>query len=155
MTQETAQLLLVGISHHTASMEEREKLALMPERFDDFYRGLKALPGIQESLVLNTCNRLEIYSVVRTEGSSDVAKELSDYICSFHDFDSAHFKKLRSVKKSKYVLEHLFNVASGIESQIVGETEILGQAKNAYALAKKQDSLGPVLNRLFQKTFQV
>ncbi len=154
MTQQTAQLLLVGVSHKTASMEEREKLVLPPDRFDDFYRGLKALPCIQESLVLNTCNRLEIYSVTNIEASSDTIDQISKYICSFQNFECAHFDKLKSVKSNKSLLEHIFSVASGIESQIVGETEILGQVKEAYAFARRQDSIGPVLNRLFQKTFQ-
>ncbi len=154
MTQLTAQLLLVGVSHQTASMEEREKLVLTQDRFNDFYRGLKALPCIQESLVLNTCNRFEIYSVTQAETSSETIEQISKYICSFQNFDNTHFDKLKSVKNNKNVLEHIFSVASGIESQMVGETEILGQAKEAYAFARKQESLGPVLNRLFQKTFQ-
>jgi len=154
MTPQTAQLSLVGVSHQTASMEEREKLVLAKDRFEDFYHGLKNLPCIQESLVLSTCNRLEIYSVTKAETSSDTIEEISEYICSFQGFDNTHFQKLKTVKSNKNVLEHIFSVASGIESQIVGETEILGQAKEAYAFARKQDSLGPVLNRLFQKTFQ-
>ena len=144
-------LFILGASHHTAPLAMREKLALDDARAASLASRLQQTPGVREFTLLNTCNRVEIYGVAR---NSDTLATLRNALCettgvTLSDLDASGF-----LHHNHDAVAHLFSVASGIDSQIVGETEILGQVKDAYdrALAKKWT--GPVLNRVFQKTFQ-
>lgn len=137
-------LFCIGISHHTANVETRERYAPQPAKLD-----LRDAVGCLEALFLNTCNRVEVYAVspahVATEtiarflaGESDTRGEAAFY----------RYEKTECV-------QHLFRVASGLDSMVVGETEILGQAKKAYATARESGTAGPYLHRLFQRAFRV
>lgn len=146
-----ARLLLVGVSHHTAPLAAREKLALQPEKLREFHQGLHELPGILESLVLSTCNRLEVYCVLAA-GATETAVE--QFISTFQSFPPSEFLTYRHVLWNRDVIEHLVAVAAGVESQMVGETEIFGQVKNAYADAARLKTQGAVIHGVFQKAFQ-
>ncbi len=144
-------LHMLGASHHTAPIEIREKIAIAPERTDELYKRLKTIAGVEELAVLNTCNRVEIYTVTSRPESRD---RLESCFCEFHGFDRETFSRHSSWLEDEEVVRHLFEVSSGIDSLVVGETEILGQVKASYARAREAASLGPVLNRVFQKSFQ-
>ena len=144
-------LFLLGASHHTAPLELREKLALTGDKLDAFHGDLRVLAGLQEYAVLNTCNRVEIYGVAAEPGAVD---RLQASFCARHQMDPAAFARIRLQLYDRPAVQHLLEVAAGIDSQMVGETEILGQVKDAYAAAQAQGTTGPVLNRMFQKTFQ-
>ena len=144
-------LFLLGASHHTAPLELREKLALTGAKLDAFRDDLRALAGLQEYAVLNTCNRVEIYGVA---ADTDAVDRLEASFCARHQMDPAAFARIRLQLHDLPAVQHLLEVAAGIDSQMVGETEILGQVKEAYAAAQAQGTTGPVLNRMFQKTFQ-
>jgi glutamyl-tRNA reductase len=144
-------LFLLGASHHTAPLELREKLALTGDKLDAFRGELRSLAGLQEFAVLNTCNRVEIYGVATEPG---VVARLEASFCARHQLDPAAFARIRLQLHDRPAVQHLLEVAAGIDSQMVGETEILGQVKEAYAAAQAQGTTGPVLNRMFQKTFQ-
>lgn len=147
----SARLLLVGVSHHTMPLAAREKLALQPERLSAFQKGLHELPGISESLVLSTCNRLEVYCVLSAGANEE---PVEDFISSFQSFPATEFRTHRHVLWNRDVIEHLIAVAAGVESQMVGETEIFGQVKAAYADAARLNTQGAVLHGVFQKVFQ-
>lgn len=144
-------LFLLGASHHTAPLELREKIALAGEKLDALRDQLRTLPGLPEFAVLNTCNRVEIYGVAAEDGVMD---RLQAALCALSDMDPAVFSRIRLQLLDRTAVQHVLEVAAGLDSQMVGETEILGQIKGAYAAAQTSGTTGPVLNRMFQKTFQ-
>jgi glutamyl-tRNA reductase len=146
-----AVLFLLGASHHTAPLAVREKLALDDARAATLAARLQQTPGIREFTLLNTCNRVEIYGVAQNQ---DTLAALRAALCDTTGVTPAEFEAAGFLRHNHDTVAHLFSVASGIDSQIVGETEILGQVKEAYDNALARRWTGPVLNRVFQKTFQ-
>jgi glutamyl-tRNA reductase len=144
-------LFLLGATHHTAPLELREKLALAGDKLEALRRELRALPDLREFTVLNTCNRVEIYGVA---AQPEVVARLQSAFCALHQMDPALFERIRLLLRDGQAVQHLLEVAAGVDSQMVGEAEILGQVKDAYVAAQAQGTTGPVLNRMFQKTFQ-
>jgi glutamyl-tRNA reductase len=144
-------LFLLGASHHTAPLGLREKLALAGDKLDALRGELQSLAGLREFAVLNTCNRVEIYGVAAQPGA--VAR-LQETLCTLTQMDMTVFAQIRLELHDRAAIQHLLEVAAGIDSQVVGETEILGQVKDAYAAAQTGGTTGPVLNRVFQKAFQ-
>jgi glutamyl-tRNA reductase len=140
-------IFCVGISHHTAGVDVRERYVRNP----DVERALRDTAGCAEALVLSTCNRVEVYGVAEKRIESEAVarcltaggSEKVDDAAAFYRFDDdgcAH---------------HLFRVASGLDSMVVGETEVLGQAKQAYEKARSSGGAGAYLHRLFQRAFRV
>jgi glutamyl-tRNA reductase len=129
----------------------REKLSLGAENEAALQAELAGLPGLREFAVLNTCNRIEFYGVA---ADAEAAAKVEAAYCSRQHFDAADFVKFRMDLRGREVLQHLVEVAVGLDSQMLGETEIFGQLKEAYAAAQARKSTGPVLNRVFQKAFQ-
>jgi glutamyl-tRNA reductase len=144
-------LFLLGASHQTAPLELREKLALAGGKLDALHGELQSLAGLDEFAVLNTCNRVEIYGVA---AQAEAVVRLQAALCALNQVDAHVFEQIRLELHDRPAIQHLFEVAAGIDSQMVGETEILGQVKDAYAAAQTRGTTGPVLNRVFQKTFQ-
>ncbi|MDQ6656051.1 MAG: glutamyl-tRNA reductase [Verrucomicrobiota bacterium] len=140
-------LFCVGISHHTANVETRERFT----RGHDIGATLRATTGCAEALLLSTCNRVEVYGVAaRPVPSELIARQLS--AAAPHDADEAGaFYR----HEGDDCVQHLFRVAAGLDSMVVGETEVLGQAKQAYADARESGGAGPLLHRLFQRAFRV
>ena len=128
-TSPDSSLFLVGTSHQVANLNERARIALPTESIDAFYRGLQELNGLKECLVLNTCNRTEIYGAA--EDSLKI-EEVSNYLAEFRNLDPEFISQKTYRRAGSEVVRHLFEVASGIDSQMVGETEILGQLKKTY-----------------------
>jgi glutamyl-tRNA reductase len=144
-------LFLLGASHHTAPLAVREKLALDASKAADLATHLQSAPGVKEFALLNTCNRVEIYGVAETP---DTLAHLGRAMCETTGCTPAEFATASFQHQNHDAVSHLFSVASGLDSQLVGETEILGQVKEAYDNALSRRWTGPVLNRVFQKTFQ-
>lgn len=144
-------LFVVGASHHTTPLELREKLALGDAKMAAFQQTLATLPGLREFTVLNTCNRVEIYGVAE---APDTVSRVQDSFCGLQAIAPADFAGIRHAATGLGAVRHAITVAAGLDSQMLGETEILGQLKDAYATAQARRSVGPVLNRVFQKTFQ-
>lgn len=144
-------LILVGTSHRSATVAQRERLWLDVSRVAEFYSGLKTLPQVDESFVLSTCNRLEVYATVQ---GANAVETVTRYLCDFNQVDRREFEQIQQRYSDLDVVHHLFEVAAGIDSQIVGESEILGQVKEAYIVAINQGTVGSTLNRLIQKSFQ-
>lgn len=144
-------LFLLGASHHTAPLAVREKLALDAARATELAARLQQTPGVTEFALLNTCNRVELYGVARgSEPLSSLRTAFAETIgCPPADLDG-----VLHLWQNHDAIAHLFSVAAGLDSQIVGETEVLGQVKAAYDTALARRWTGPVLNRVFQKTFQ-
>ena len=140
-------LFCVGISHHTASLETRERYV----RNLETDRMLRDESGCAEVLVLSTCNRVEVYAVSEQPVASESITRCLRAASREDIDDSAAFYR----HEGEDCVQHLFRVASGLDSMVVGETEVLGQAKQAYEAARASGGAGPVLHRLFQRAFRV
>ena len=144
-------LFLLGASHHTAPLAIREKLALDATRSAALAARLQQTPGLHEFTLLNTCNRVELYGVAADQAA---LARLREALCEITGCEPAEADQVLFLRNNHEAISHLFSVASGLDSQIIGETEILGQVKAAYDNALAQKWTGPVLNRVFQKAFQ-
>jgi glutamyl-tRNA reductase len=146
-------LFCVGLSHHTANVETRERFAGHPET-DCILRSA----GCAEALLLTTCNRVEVYGASEKRVSTDeITRCLVRGVGSLsagtdhHQNQAPPFYRYEGAK----CVQHLFRVASGLDSMVVGETEVLGQTKKAYERARASGGAGPYLHRLFQRAFRV
>ncbi len=145
-------LVVIGLNHKTAPVEIREKLSISNDALSDALASLKSSRLTSECLILSTCNRTEVYAVTES-GAHDtaIAGWLARY---FHILEEAVSPHLYSYAGHK-AAEHLFRVASGVDSMVVGEAQILGQVKSAYAAARQGQFTGTVLNNLFQQAITV
>jgi glutamyl-tRNA reductase len=141
----------LGASHHTAPLALREKLALTPEKTAVLGTRIGAAGELREWAVLSTCNRVEFYGVA---GSPAAIDRLQAEFCALLECSPVDFAGAARRTFGLDALRHLLGVAAGLDSQMLGETEIFGQVKDAYAGALRRGTAGPVLNRVFQKTFQ-
>lgn len=141
---------VLGASHHSAPLEIREKLALTPERLACLQQAIEGMAGLHELAVLNTCNRVEFYGVA---DSPVVIERLQDEFCAACNLPASQLAPIRHLATDRNAVAHLMAVASGLESQMLGENEIFGQVKAAYQSALERKTAGPVLNRIFQKSF--
>lgn len=144
-------LFVIGATHHRAPLAVREKLSLSAEAAAALQKELSAIAGLREFAVLGTCNRIEFYGVAT---NTDTVSRLSAAFCAHQRFDVAEFDKIRLDLRGRDAVQHLVEVSAGLDSQMLGETEIFGQVKDAYAAAQSRGTTGPVLNRIFQKGFQ-
>jgi glutamyl-tRNA reductase len=147
----TRSLFVIGATHRTAPFDFREKMALSAEAESCLARDLGSIPGLHEFAILNTCNRMEIYGAA---DRSDAAAEAASAFFQRRGVDPSEWQRYGFRMEDREALRHLLEVAAGIDSQMLGETEIFGQVKRAYASAQARGSTGPVLNRVFQKAFQ-
>lgn len=145
------ELFVLGVSHQQTPLAVRERLALPEVAAAALCAELRALPELRELVVLNTCNRVEFYGVA---GTAETVQAVEQAFCARQHFAMEEFARFRHCLCGRPALVHLLEVASGLDSQMLGETEIFGQVKAAYAGARATGMVGPVLHRVFQKTFQ-
>lgn len=144
-------LFVLGCSHHETPLEVRERFTLSPERIPALLQEFRHCDELTESLVLATCNRFEIYAHARNENALDAIREiLCQNLGVQTELLNAYAYRLQNLN----AIQHAFSLAAGLDSQILGETEILGQMKQALAIAQEFENTGPVINRLFEKSFQ-
>jgi glutamyl-tRNA reductase len=146
-------LLLVGISHRTAPIELRERVDFQARGVQNALRSLAGRASTRETAILSTCNRSEIYAVCDDveRARADVVAFLSD----FHALEPATLTPHLDHAADLEVAGHLFRVAAGLDSLVVGEPQILGQVKDAHGAATEAQTAGPLLNRLFHSSFAV
>ena len=135
---------ILGINHRTAPVALREKVAFSEERLVGALRALRQARGISEVVILSTCNRTEVY----WSGSATGA-ELSEWLDQHHG-GGLDLAASLYVHQEQHAVTHAFSVASGLDSMVLGEAQILGQLKDAYRVAQAAGSTGPALNKLFQ-----
>lgn len=149
-----AAIALIGCNHRTAPVELRERVAFTPEQAVRAANELCKMGVIEEAVVVSTCNRSELYGVTSETGESAPAAMVS-YFTDFHKLSPAELNGRLYRHAGPEAVRHLFRVASGIDSMLLGEAEILGQVREAYNRALENGSTGPVLNRLFQGALEV
>src|SRR5258707_1627746 len=137
-----------GLSHQTAAVDVRERFAIPASAISEALARLKTMPGLAEVLILSTCNRTEFYVTGEFRDSQGF---FESFYRDFRAGDETHVFRLWG----NHCVRHICLVASGLESMVVGETEIFGKVKRAYAFATGAKATGKFLNRLFQKSFQV
>ena len=141
-------IVCLGLNHRTASVDVREQFAMAESKLPELLAALRAETSAEEAVILSTCNRVEIYAA--TEGAqSQLLNELRAFLLRDREMDDEVFYELSGVE----AVEHLFKVASGLDSMVLGETEILGQLKDAYQIALEHKHTGGRLNKAFQKAF--
>lgn len=144
-------LLALGINHKTASVDVREKVAFAPEHVVSALQSARSLPEVSEVAILSTCNRTELYCEVEEGSHGRLLAWLSEY----------HEVSLPDLEKSSYcywhedAARHMMKVASGLDSLVLGEPQILGQLKSSYATAREAETVNGDLSRLFEQSFSV
>jgi len=141
---------LIGVNHNSAPVEMRERLAIPESRLPDACRDLTAHPGIEEGMVISTCNRVELVTHT-TNGAADLRGFLRQHFEVKADELEPHLYEYRE----KDAVRHVFRVASSLDSMVVGEAQILGQVKEAYATARAVGAVRAQLEQLFTRAFAV
>jgi glutamyl-tRNA reductase len=144
-------LLLVGVSHRTAPVDVRERIDFSTRGVEAAVVSLATRPTNSEAAVLSTCNRAEIY--LAAEDPDTARDDVIEFLREFHGVAPDDVRPHLYEKQDAEAARHLFRVASGLDSLVIGEPQILGQVKDAYAVASAQQSCGPVLNKLFHGSF--
>ncbi len=148
------EIVLVGLNHRTAPVEVRERVSFTSEQARRAAEELRARGILEETLVLSTCNRSEVYGVP-PESSHECAPGLSTFLSEFHSVRADILSVSLYHHYDQEAVRHLFRVSAGLDSMMLGEAEILGQVREAYRFAHEQGATGPVLNRLFQGALEV
>lgn len=141
------QLLLLGLNHNTAPVEVREQLALSPSRLPLALRGLRERCGAREAAILSTCNRAEIYALAAPEA----APRIEAFLSEFHHVPARGLHSHLYHSSGGASARHLFRVASGVDSLVLGESQILGQVKTAFEAARENGTVSGVLDELFRR----
>ncbi len=143
------QLYTIGINHQSAPLEVREKVAFQTEALTDALRDLVERRPVTEAAILSTCNRTEVYC------STDQPDEAVRWLAGYHRIPAAALEPYLYQLPREQAVKHAFRVASGLDSMVVGEPQILGQFKEAVRTAEQAGTLGVLLHKLFQRTFSV
>jgi len=141
--------LALGINHKTASVDVRERVAFTPEQLVEALQQLCSLTPSREAAILSTCNRSELY----LEQDEICADEVLTWLAGYHNLSLEELRACAYVHHDAAAVRHMMRVASGLDSMVLGEPQILGQMKSAYAVAREAGTVGPLLGRLFQATF--
>ncbi len=145
-------LIVVGLSHRTAPVEQREKAALTDAAARGLLRSLLAQAGISEVVTISTCNRTEVY--VRADENAAAEEAVCQALVTQTDISRHELDCARYAHRDERVAVHLLRVASSLDAMIVGESEIQGQVRHAFERAQEEDTVGPVLDNLFRKALE-
>jgi glutamyl-tRNA reductase len=146
-------IVVIGLSHHSAPVNVRERFAFTEVRIPEALQSLRDSGIASEAVILSTCNRVELYAFTALE-PREAFPALREFLMNCHDYRDPLAEELYTLAEP-HSLEHLFKVAAGLDSMVLGETEILGQLKKAYDLALQHRHSGGRLNKAFQKAFNV
>src|SRR4051794_28860368 len=146
-------LTLTGVNHKTAPVSVRERLAFTESELPGVLGELASVPGIAEAMILSTCNRVEV--AVAADDSLDTDAALTAFLCRMRELDRSWLEPHLYRLEGPEAVRHIFRVAASLDSMVVGEPQILGQLKTAYALAKDQGTLTGVLDTVLTRAFGV
>lgn len=146
-------IVVIGLNHRSAPVRVRERFAFSDARIPVALEALRRQGAAEEAVILSTCNRVEIYAATSLDASAAFS-ELKRFLAACHDCPDPVTDEWYSFTEPQS-LEHLFRVACGMDSMLLGETEILGQLKRAYELARAGSHTGARLNKAFQRAFNV
>lgn len=144
-------IFCLGVNHKTAPVEIRERLAFAEKAIPKHLGEIREIDQVDEAVVLSTCNRVEIYGAA--EDPSEALDRLVDYLVGHFEVEPGEVEFYRH--EAEAAANHLFEVASGLDSMVLGETEIFGQVKKAYAKAQETGATARRMNKLFQQSFSI
>ncbi len=144
-------LFAFGLNHITAPVDVRERVAIPPEHLSAALRELTSTDGIREAAIVSTCNRTDLYCELTEASSTDAVSWFHHY----HRLASGEIEPYLYQHRAAQAVRHLLRVASGLDSLVIGEPQILGQVKNAHKIARETGTAGRILDRLFQHSFSV
>lgn len=144
-------LLALGINHQTAPLELRERAVFNPDQLAGALHDVKERGIAGEATILSTCNRTELYCLTEKDNGSDII----EWLCRYRQLSVEEIRASLYTHPDQEAVKHAFRVAAGLDSMVLGEPQILGQMKEAFATAHKAGTTGKLLNRLFQQTFAV
>ncbi|MBI4480681.1 MAG: glutamyl-tRNA reductase [Acidobacteria bacterium] len=145
---------LVGLSHKTAPVEVRECLAIPEDLLPDALRAAAALPDIGEVFILSTCNRVEILARAEND-DGNIGPQLADFLARSHDLTLSELQQHFYEYRQQEAIRHLFRVAASLDSMVIGESQVLGQVKAAYNVARATGTLGGTLEEVLTRSFAV
>src|ERR1700712_3380557 len=143
------QLFAFGINHQTAPLELREQVVITAENLVQALRDLVGRNPVKEAAIISTCNRTEVYC------DTDEPRHALRWLADYHHLKSQHLEPYVYQLPREHAVKHAFRVASGLDSMVLGEPQILGQFKDAVRSAEQAGTLGSTLNQLFQRSFAV
>jgi glutamyl-tRNA reductase len=146
-------IVLIGLSHHSSPVTLRERFAFADARIPSALKSLRASGAVDEAVILSTCNRVEIYAATSLDARQACAA-LQEFLVASHDYRDPITDEIYKLSEPQSV-QHLFRVACGLDSMVLGETEILGQLKKAYDVALQNGHTAGRLNKAFQRAFNV
>jgi glutamyl-tRNA reductase len=146
-------VFVVGLNHKIADVDVREKLAFNGPKLEEGLTKFKELPEVQEAIILSTCNRVELYANVRD--AVKASESIKTFLSEFHNINRESLNDALYIYDDIKAVEHIFRVASSLDSMVIGEPQILGQLKDAFELAHKKKTTGVLLNRLMKKAISV
>lgn len=148
-------LLMVGCSHHNASVEVRERLAFGPEQARQALAQLRETYPDSEAVLLSTCNRVELYVAAEQAALCPSREQLINFIAGFHGLAEQEIAPDLRERSGEELIRHLFTVSASLDSMVVGEAQIIAQVKQAYELARAGDNAGPLMHAIFQAAIRV
>jgi len=160
-------LVLLGINHNTANVDFREQVAFPPEKVGDAIQRASGLASLEELVIVSTCNRTEIYGYLNIDAHSDPEAPLAEellreqellllkWLSDYHGLDQDELQRCSYFHWREDVIRHLMRVACGLDSMVLGEPQILGQIKSAFAVSKDIGVVGGSLGRAFQEAFSI
>ncbi|MDH4039039.1 MAG: glutamyl-tRNA reductase [Gammaproteobacteria bacterium] len=149
-------LIALGINHNSAAVEVRERVAFAPEQVGEALGHACEQCQVEEVVILSTCNRTEIYAIApESVNAADKALELIDWMANYHHLSAAELRQSAYHFEARQALQHIVQVASGLDSMVLGEPQIFGQLKSAYAVATESGTVGSELGRLFPRAFAI
>jgi len=149
-------LIALGINHKSAAVEVRERVAFAPEQVAEAMYDACNTGDVDEVVVLSTCNRTELYAVVSDRRPlPEQAAQLIDWMARYHHLSAEDLQKAAYHHEGEQALKHMVHVAAGLDSMVLGEPQIFGQLKSAYAVASEAGTVGTELGRLFPRVFTI
>ena len=145
--------VVIGLNHKTADVDLREKLAFNGPKLEEGLRRIRELPSVKETIIVSTCNRVEIYLTVKNVAKA--FEEVKDFFVFFFDIRRESLDNALYLYDDMQAVRHIFRVSSSLDSMVVGEPQILGQLKDAFEFALERKTTGVLLNRLLKKSISV
>ncbi|SFD61331.1 glutamyl-tRNA reductase [Fictibacillus sp. FJAT-27399] len=142
-------ILVVGLNYKTAPVEIREKVAFNPNEMDQALKALRERKSILECTIVSTCNRTEVYAVVDQIHTGRYY--MKSFLAEWFSIDTNELNPFLFIREEEIAVEHLFRVAAGLDSMVLGETQILGQVRDSFLLAQQEGTTGTIFNHLFKQ----
>lgn len=162
MVDANTQLIALGINHNSAQVELRERVAFSPEQVPEALNDACRVVGLDEVVLLSTCNRTEVYAVAAVGSGPDseahsqsLSRALIEWLAGYHHMSATELEAAAYEHKNEAALRHIVQVAAGLDSMLLGEPQIFGQLKSAYAVANEAGTVSTQLGRLFPRIFSV